>query len=347
MFLNATVNTDEVFYVTAAETILNHTSCGPLSELASLQPCNLEHPPLAKLLMAASVHAFGKGNLGARLPSIVSGVLSIPAISWLTWSLTRRDAKATVAAAALLSTSPVLFWLSSVGMLDSIELLFGLLGLAVYFSEVTPRRTRWALAGVLMGLSMLSKEVAVLMLAGFLAYLLYLGKGKDAVWILAASSATAFVGLWTYDYLYAPFANPVQHIEFILETGLRLTSQAGFAVSPVGWFFQEQELLLGLLALVWVPLALSQVVRKRNIAGGILPFGLFLMVFTLTSQVALYYALHRQEYLFYDLQVLPSLVLGASGLVGLSRIPLYALALLLSASILVFVYSFTLPLSVF
>jgi len=346
-FLNSTINSDEVFYVAAAETILNHASCGPLSALASLQPCNLEHPPLGKLLMAASIYALGDGSLGVRLPSIVSGTLCVPAISWLAWALSRKNERATIATAALISTSPVLFLLSSVGMLDSIELLFGLLGLAVYFSRGEPGRARSALAGVLIGLSILSKEVAVLWLLGLAAYLLRFGRLRDGLWVVASSTATFFIGLWAYDVLYTPFANPLQHATFILETGLRLTNQAGFAVSPVGWFFQNQELLLALLSLAWVPIALSQAIRMGDGEGGILPLGLFVLVAALTPQVALYYALHRQEYLFYDLQILPSLVLGASGLAGLPRVPLFALVLLLSASALVFVYSFTLPQSVF
>ncbi len=187
---NSPIDSDEYFYKTAALTIINHTSCGPLVDLASLQPCNLEHPPLAKLLMVFSIELFGQGNLGVRLPSMISGVLAIPAIAWLAWSLSGGNYKSTIAAAVLVATSPTWFLLSSVGMLDSVELFFGILALAVYFSNSSTERVRLFLSGVLMGLSILSKEVGVLLLVGLVVYELLFGRVLKLIYLTGMTFVT-------------------------------------------------------------------------------------------------------------------------------------------------------------
>ncbi len=338
--LNSQILSDEPFYIAAAETILNRTSCGPLADLASLQSCNLEHPPLAKLLMAASISAFGDGNLGVRLPSILAGVLSIPLISWIAWRLSGENPKATLAAAILMATSPAWFQLSSVGMLDSIEVFFALLGFAVYFSHNGTDASKRALAaGAVMGLSILSKEDAIYFLAGLALYMLIAGRYKEIVYVLAAATAVVLLGLWAYDVAFTPFTNPFQHILFIVTKDIGLRDQGGYAVSPITWLFQERTALLAVLCLVWIPVAALTIAQKSRGVLGLLPFALVLFVATFGPLALLYYLDGRQEFLFYAVQVVPALVLGGSGLFASKRVPPYALVALAFVSLALFTYS--------
>ena len=339
VYLNSVIDSDEIFYKAAALTIINHTSCGPLANLASLQPCNLEHPPLAKLLMAASMAVFGTGDIGVRLPSIISGVLTVPATSWLVWSLSNGNTKATISAAVLISTSPTWFLLSSVGMLDSIEIFFGVLAFAIYFSHGGNEKTKLVLSGMVMGFSILSKETGILFLIGLMIYELFFGKRKQVSYFLLSALITVFLVLWIYDFFYTPFSNPFQHILFIVDTGLRLRYQGGFLTSPVQWFFQSREILLALLSLVWVPLAAIMMSKGRKVASGLSSFSVILLVTTLVPQIILYYVDYRQEYLFYELQVIPALVLGSSGLLSIRRVPWIVVIIVLITSILLFAYN--------
>ena len=339
--LNAAINSDEIFYITAAQTIINHTSCGSVSALASLQPCNLEHPPFAKLLMAASMSAFGDGNLGVRLPSLLSGVLSIPAIAWLASSLSGGNRKAIVVASALLSTSPTWFIMSSVGMLDSVELFFGILALAVYFSKVGQSRGGVVLSGVLMGLSILSKEEGMLVLLSLLIYELIFGKPKRVLYVVMTSLVAILGVLWAYDLAFTPFTNPFQHIQFIVDTSIRLRYQGGYLLAPLQRFFQPREILLAALVFFWTPVAVVWVFRKGRATAGLLSFSLVLLAATLVPLVMLYYIDQRQEYLFYELQVVPALALGTSGLFGKRMSWIAVIIIMLAAAV---IFTFCLPL---
>jgi len=278
---------------------------------------------------------FGDGNLGVRFPSILSGVLSIPAIAWLASSLSGGNRKAMVSASVLLSTSPTWFIMSSVGMLDSVELFFGVLSLAVYFSKFSQRRGGVVLPGVLMGLSILSKEEGALALLGVLMYELIFGKPKRVLYFVLSAAATVLGVLWAYDLVFTPFSNPFQHIQFIIDTSVRLRYQGGYLLAPLQWFFQLREILLAVLALVWAPVALVWVFRRGRSAGGLSTFSLVLLATTLVPLVLLYYVDQRQEYLFYQLQVIPALALGTSGLFG-RRVPWVVVIMIMLVAAVVF-----------
>ena len=288
--------------------------------------------------MAVSMNLFGINNLGIRSPSIISGVLAIPATAWLSWSLSQGNKKATISAAVLIATSPTWFLLSSVGMPDSIEIFFGILSFAVYFSRGSNEKARFVLSGMMMGFSILSKETGVLLLLGIVIYELFFGKRKQISYFLLSALITVFLVLWIYDFSYTPFSNPFQHILFIVDTGLRLRYQGGFLTSPVQWFFQSREILLALLSLVWVPVAALMISKERKSAVGLLSFSVILLLATLVPQIILYYVDHRQEYLFYELQVIPALVLGSSGLLGMRRVPWLVVIGILIVAVLLFAY---------
>jgi predicted membrane-bound dolichyl-phosphate-mannose-protein mannosyltransferase len=257
-------------------------------------------------------------------------------MGWLASSLSGGNQRVIAAAAILLSTSPTWFLLSSVGMLDSVELFFGLLALAVYFSKFGKEKTRLLASGMLMGLSILSKEEGVLLLAGLLAYELIFGRPKRAFYVFASSFITVLAVLWAYDSLYTPFVNPLQHIQFIIDTGFRLRYQAGFLASPIEWFYQSREILLAVLSLIWLPLAIFTVYRWRRDTLRLPALSASLLLMSPLPLVLLYYVDHRQEYLFYELQLIPVLVLGASWLLSSLRIPRLVLTITLIVAVLLF-----------
>jgi hypothetical protein len=72
---------DESFYVNAARVIVGlpaavHYAGSPVG----LDP-NTEHPPLGKLLMAASMSVFGDTGLGWRLPSLIAAMVALITVS--------------------------------------------------------------------------------------------------------------------------------------------------------------------------------------------------------------------------------------------------------------------------
>jgi dolichyl-phosphate-mannose--protein O-mannosyl transferase len=63
---------DEVHYVPAARQMLE-----PVMPQPMLNPM---HPPLAKQLIALSIHMFGDGPLGWRYPAVLFGALALVAV---------------------------------------------------------------------------------------------------------------------------------------------------------------------------------------------------------------------------------------------------------------------------
>src|SRR3954471_11492248 len=63
---------DEVHYVPAARQMLESVMPQPM--------LNPMHPPLAKQLIALSIHVFGDGPLGWRYPAVLFGSLAVVAV---------------------------------------------------------------------------------------------------------------------------------------------------------------------------------------------------------------------------------------------------------------------------
>src|SRR5436309_3100564 len=63
---------DEVHYVPAARQMLEPVMPSPM--------LNPMHPPLAKQLIALSIHTFGDGPLGWRYPAVLFGSLAVVAV---------------------------------------------------------------------------------------------------------------------------------------------------------------------------------------------------------------------------------------------------------------------------
>jgi dolichyl-phosphate-mannose-protein mannosyltransferase len=241
---------DEAFYVNAARIIDGlHVPAGMsyAGQPAGIDP-NHEHPPLGKVLMAGSMHVFGDGPVGWRLPSIVAGMISI----LLLFAIVRAaggDAWLGVLAATIFSFDNLVLVHSRIGTLDMLVVMFLLLGAWCHLR-------RWPLlAGIGCALAALVKIGGVY---GILALLLYEGgialwsrrrtghwrrvDYQSAGWLVLGFLGFWLAGLWLLDLKFTPYRNPLDHLHFILQYGVSLSRTAGPANQesyPWQWLANE------------------------------------------------------------------------------------------------------------
>jgi predicted membrane-bound dolichyl-phosphate-mannose-protein mannosyltransferase len=220
---------DEAFYVPAARDLIT----GVVS--------NVEHPPLAKGLVALSILAFGDRAIAWRLPSILAGTLAV----LLLYLLTRRlaDRKTALLAAFLLGFESLWFVHSSIAMLDIVAVTLGLAALLLLV------RREWVWTGAVVGLAMLAKEtMAVLVVVAAVYAAVQCEPGTSARKIAReATSALFFVGvsaflvfmagLQIYDSAYDAFPTAFAHVARMVRHNRAIAAPAfSDAVHPWQWF---------------------------------------------------------------------------------------------------------------
>ena len=200
---------DEKYYVPAANNLLHGVAD------------NFEHPPLVKLIMAASISLFGDNGVAWRLPIILFAVLA----TFLTYKIARNYFSETQAvyASALLSTSVIFFLVGSTAILDMPMIAFSFAG--IYFML----KQKYIASGVLFGLGFLCKELALVFFAATLIYLLVKHVGfKKILPLIAVFVVICFVGVQVYDVFYqqtvygVTITNPFQHAAAVVIYQLRL-----------------------------------------------------------------------------------------------------------------------------
>ena len=193
---------DETYYVPSAMGILSGAKCAPYAD-----SCNMEHPPLAKGLIAAGIAVFGVNDFGWRISNIILGTLSIPLLFILAFSLTSNRKLAY--AATLLFASDIMFFVhSSTALVDVAAVLFSLAGFVMYFrpSKVW-KFDNYTVSGMFLGLAALSKETAVFAIATIVTYELIYGESglRASAFRLVSVVAPALLlfagGLQLYDSL--------------------------------------------------------------------------------------------------------------------------------------------------
>ncbi len=156
------LNSDESVYTGSAEALAgNHT-------LGAMFPVFRAHPILVQLLVGQALR-FSDTDWSARVVPAAFGVATVG----LTYLLGARlyKAPAGMAAAAILAVMPYHVVVSRQVLLDGPMTCFAILGLycVARAAEADPRR--WIVAaGAALGLSALSKETAVVLLAGVYAF---------------------------------------------------------------------------------------------------------------------------------------------------------------------------------
>jgi len=183
VYLNAVASMvfDENFYVAAARSILS-TGIDP----------NIEHPPLVKFVLAASIRVFGDNPLAWRVFPVIFGLAAAASLYFIALELL-RDKKAAALAAALLAFDSLNMVMSRLAMLDIFMLGFALAG--AYFAL----RRRFAWAGLLFGLGIASKWPAALGLFAVLSFL-YLKRKIN----LERAALTLVVAAVTYVLVCSP-----------------------------------------------------------------------------------------------------------------------------------------------
>ena len=238
---------DEAYYVNAARRLLGWTvSAGsPYANApAGLDP-NSEHPPLGKVLIAASMRVFGDNALGWRFPSIVAGLVVVLAVYLLVRS-TGHGPWLAVYAAGVAMLDDLLFVHSRIATLDVLFLA------PVLVAAVLVMRKQWVWAGVACGLGVLIKVPAVFALVALLVLVLVVpGGGRIAQRLVraclvgGAAVVVSIGGLWFLDARFSTYDTPWAHLHHIESYGLDL-SRAGGPVNsesdPWQWLSNDVQI---------------------------------------------------------------------------------------------------------
>ena len=234
---------DETYYVNAARTILHLVvpEGSPYAGApAGLDP-NTEHPPLGKVLIAASMLVFGDNAFGWRMPSVIAGILAI----LLLYGIVRAgggDRWMATIAAGLLAFDNLALVHSRIGSLDMLLVVF------LLFGAWSALRGWPILAGIGFALAALVKINGVFGLGAALLVELVLlawarrdGQGawrphaKAMVLLVVAFVPAWFGGLWVLDAAFTGFASPVAHLQHILDYGLSLTRVTAINQESYPW----------------------------------------------------------------------------------------------------------------
>ena len=138
---------DETHYVPAARQLLQTHFAIPT--------LNLEHPPLAKELMAVSIWLYGDNPYGWRTMSALFGALALTGV-YLCGLALFDDRRPALWATAIAALNQMLFVQARIAMLDIYALAFLLWGLAAFMASfrtyAAPRALLYA-AGICLGLA--------------------------------------------------------------------------------------------------------------------------------------------------------------------------------------------------
>ena len=245
---------DEYYYVNVARNLLgwpqgpDPTKIPYPNSVPGTDP-NQEHPPLAKLMIAASMRILGDNAWGWRLPSVIMGSLSI-LLFYLLMKRISKNGKYSFLATFLFSFDNLIFVDSRVAILDIFTLAFMLLGFYLYFSD------RTKLSAVALALSTLTKIGGFY---GFLAIAIFhllrdvrpselVKKWRSVLvpklkWLLPFGfyyAATGFVLLFALDR-FVSGSNPFEHIRFIYTYTLALVRPVptGIESQPLDWLLNQ------------------------------------------------------------------------------------------------------------
>ncbi len=345
---------DETYYVNAARVILGLpvASGAPyFGAQPGLDP-NTEHPPLAKLLMAASMRVFGDNGWGWRLPSVVFGTLSIPLVYGIARRLGGRKEMALLAA-FVYAFDNLVFVHSRIGTLDIFLVAFLLLGLYCYLAG------RPILAGLACTAATLCKIGGVYGIAIIIAFeglRLWRARAESGRWdrkalsplliaiVVYAVTLPALLGL--LDSRWSSYKNPVDHIHHILGYGFALVRQGGpqgEESSPWQWLLNEVP-----ITYLRINVSANQVTRTAVFFRGVMnPY--VIAVAPLAVAYAAYSAWkrrddcsflvlplffvtygpfwpaaelgHRISYVFYFLPTIPAVAIGVAQLLYAPQLP--------------------------
>ena len=248
---------DEAYYVQAARTLLGWTvpaGAHYAGSVAGLDP-NTEHPPLGKLLMAASMLLLGDNGIGWRMPSVIAGMVSLLAMYGIVRTC-RESQWFGIAVVGLLGFENLTLVHGRIATLDILALAPVLVG------SLLALRRRWILAGAAMGVGILMKLTAIYGVgAVVLLYLLENGPGwwqarhiplravRPPVLFVAAFAIVALGGLAALDARFSSDGSPIDHLAHMVQYGSQLAGPVaqtqhcpGPESTPWQWIFNDCQI---------------------------------------------------------------------------------------------------------
>lgn len=162
-----------------------------------------DHPPMSAWMIALSTRLLGHTELGVRLPAILCSAATVLLLYRLG---TRLFDSSTGALAALLASATVLFGLGAVIITPDVPLallwtaaLLVLIELLLDHGRLRSNVFTWCLLGTLVGLALLSKYTAALLLPQILLSALLLPRGR-----LALKTAAPYLGFGCALVVFSP-----------------------------------------------------------------------------------------------------------------------------------------------
>lgn len=244
---------DETYYVNVARIIvgLPYDEKVYANAVRGLDP-NREHPPLAKMMIAASTWLFGNNGYGWRLPSIAFGIVSLIVFYLLIKRLSKSKLTALIAS-FLFSFDNLIFAHSRIATLDIFLLGFILIGFYFYFAE------RHILSAISLSLATLSKIGGLYALVAIILFHLarnLRGRVRRKLSVALASSlqwieryllvyGLSFLGLLAIsDRIVVGYSNPFEHLQFISNYTFSLIRDvpAGIESYPWQWLLNEVKI---------------------------------------------------------------------------------------------------------
>ncbi|MDP1025673.1 phospholipid carrier-dependent glycosyltransferase [Sphingomonas sp. KR1UV-12] len=191
---------DEVHYVPAARKLL-----------ALAGPANIEHPLLAKALIAGGMLIFGDGPLGWRALSTLAGTTVVVGVFAILWLGLGRLRPAAMGAMTVIAGFTV-FVQARIAMLDGFMAGFVVTGAAclLWAMRGTGRQVwrRWIAGAVLLGLATACKWTAAPYVAFAGVALILLKRGRPDRWrglaVVPALALLGAVSIATYLLTFAP-----------------------------------------------------------------------------------------------------------------------------------------------
>lgn len=350
---------DEAYYVNASRVLLSvdlpdgaRYADAPLG----LDP-NEEHPPLGKVLMAASMLVFGDNGVGWRLPSVIAGLVALLALYGIVRA-TGETARLGVLVVGLLALDNLTLVHGRIGTLDMMALAPILVGAWLAL------RDRPILAGIALAVGVLVKLTSVFgLLAVLVVTVIELARRRrrsgrpgftdlrPTLLLLSAFTVVTVGGLWSLDVAFTGHPDPWAHFLYMASFGASLQAPdgpTGIASQPWSWLINEVQ--INYLRVAVDVTSGGEVISSRptiDFRGALNPFliGSFVLAFAFALSYAIrtghrlatwslvwmaanylpFFALvlinHRITYLYYFLPVVPALAVALALLLRRSGLP--------------------------
>jgi dolichyl-phosphate-mannose-protein mannosyltransferase len=351
---------DEEYYVNAARVILGW----PVAEsapYARAQPGfdpNTEHPPGAKLLIAASMWLFGDNALGWRLANVAFGTLSVP----LLYGIVRQIGAAkpvALLATFLYAFDNLVLVHSRIATLDIFVVSLLLLGLYCYLAGKPTFAGLAFVAATLCKIQGVYGIAAIVVLEGLRLARMWVERRRIEPEFLRQLLITIVVYVVAFPWLLGvldsvwnnDYKNSAEHIRHIFEYGFALTrpeGPQGQESTPWQWLVNEvpmtylrtdEQILVGdaveasrptiffrgamnPYVIFIAPLAIAyagySAIKWRDDCS-FLVLALFVVTYAPFWPAAI--LAHRISYLFYFLPTIPSITIGASQFMYAPQMP--------------------------